>query len=262
MADHPILQALDNPEEAAYRAERRRGRRRQILVVLVAIGLVLCFVGWKVIRHVVASAWLMANQHKVEWSGDGKSWKWGGTTSVSFAAQWSISDDAHREADLRHITWLHHVHDLDLSGAVGLTDDEAAILDQLTSLKSLNLDRTRKLGWAMTPNPSHLTDFILFRIQRLKELESLDLSGHAITDAGLFYLKGLSQLSDLSLRETEITDAGLEHLKGLPRLKTLDVIGTKVSPQAIQKFAAARPEVKILSDVEVNTPTEPLVPHR
>lgn len=60
-------------------------------------------------------------------------------------------------------------------------------------------------------------------LTRLRELESLDLSGSNITDSGLVHLKGLVKLKSLDLSDTEITDAGLVHLKGLVKLESFNL---------------------------------------
>jgi hypothetical protein len=73
------------------------------------------------------------------------------------------------------------------------------------------------------------SDAELAHIGNLRRLESLDLSGTAVTDAGLAHLKGLTRLQSLRLSGTTVTDAGLAHLKGLTRLQTLTLDYTEVS---------------------------------
>jgi hypothetical protein len=261
METNPLLIAIDNPAEAAYLAERRRGRRRQLLVVLACLGLILGVIGWKVGRHIAASVWLESNHHQVDWFGEDKKWMSGGVTSVKFIQTYGLTDNSRKESDLKYLTWLHRVEQLDLTTASGLTDDDLAVLDQLTSLRLLNLDRSRRAGWQEIEQ-TRLTDASLARMHSLKKLEELNLGGHAITDAGLAYLVGLDQLKNLELKDTLITDAALEHLKALPSLKILDVTGTKITAEAIRKFELARPEVNVSSGNDVTKPVLPFSPNR
>ncbi len=215
------------------------------LAAVLVVGLAL--MGWKVGRHLSATSWLESNHFRVIWGFDGKNWRSGGDTTVKYVTGYSFFTDDRAAINLKHLTWLHRVEELDLTSVPQITDDDLVVLDRLPSLRGLFLDRTKQ----RIPNPassSFLTDQTLARIAKLKNLEHLTIGGQAITDAGLAQLKGLSQLTDIELPQTEITDAGLEHLKALPRLKSLDLSGTKVTPQAIKKLEAARPDLKIICD--------------
>ncbi len=66
-------------------------------------------------------------------------------------------------------------------------------------------------------------------LEKLPNLQGLDLSYTKITDAGLDHLKGLTSLERLYLRDTKVTDAGLERLQGLSRLSGLRLGGTQVT---------------------------------
>jgi hypothetical protein len=245
------VEALDDPIEAAYLAGRRKARRRVLVVILTTLGLVILSLAWKAGQHLVVASWLEANHYRVSWGIDPSNRNLGGGTSVKGVPHyWSINDNSARNADLKYLTSLHRVEGLDLSLSVGLIDTDLAILDRLTALQSLNLDRSRTPAWINIDYPGYLTDATLSRIKGLRNLEELNLGSQPITDAGLANLRGLGQLQYLELRKTEITDAGLEHLKALPRLKSLDLTGTKVTAREIQKFEAARPDVKVIADPE------------
>src|SRR5437763_421102 len=60
-----------------------------------------------------------------------------------------------------------------------------------------------------------------------KPVVRVGLVGSAVTDAGLEHVERLTQLQELDLWSTEVTDAGLEHLKKLAQLRTLDLSMTK-----------------------------------
>jgi Leucine-rich repeat (LRR) protein len=70
---------------------------------------------------------------------------------------------------------------------------------------------------------SHLTDDWLGHLQQLSSLRSLDLWNTRVSDVGLQHLEGLSNLQTLYLGATDVTDAGLKHLKGLTNLRSLDL---------------------------------------
>jgi hypothetical protein len=251
MTSNSILQAIDNPEEAAFLAARRQARRRVFLAILAVVGAVTLAVSWKVTRHFIGSYWLQANHYMVSWNADGKKWKTGGSTSVKFVQQWSMSNNAQGVTDLSRLALLHRLEELDLSGAVSLTDADLEVLDRLTELRTLNLDRTIRRGW-LEVRDTYLTDAMLARVQWLRNLKDISVGGQAITDDGLANLAGLSGLEYVDLHETATTDAGLEHLKALPRLKSLNLFGTKVTAQGVKKFEATHPDVKIMSDTIPN----------
>ena len=65
-----------------------------------------------------------------------------------------------------------------------------------------------------------MTDEGLTQLAGLKNLESLDLTGTAVTDAGLAQLTALKQLRELNLEDTPVTDIGVKRLQtALPNLK-------------------------------------------
>ncbi len=79
-------------------------------------------------------------------------------------------------------------------------------------------------------DPARANDATLELVGQLSRLDSLRLTGTAVTDAGLVHLKGLTSLRDLQLGNTQITDAaGLAHLKGLTALRQLLLFNTPVT---------------------------------
>ena len=62
-------------------------------------------------------------------------------------------------------------------------------------------------------------------------------------------LAELPRLRELVLWETAITSAGAERLRGFRTLQYLDLDKTAATPEAIAAFHAARPDVKMPSDV-------------
>lgn len=68
-------------------------------------------------------------------------------------------------------------------------------------------------------------------------VDTLDLSGTAVTDDGLAALREMSFLRRLDLSRTAVSDTGLRHLTGLDRLESLNLYGTDVSDTGIAAVA-------------------------
>jgi Leucine Rich repeat len=247
MSIAPTVESIEDAAELLYLSRRKRARRRQLVAILSSLSLVLVYLGWKAGSHLIASLWLQANHYKVIWEAHKDNWKQGGSTTVKYVEYWEISQSGRANTDLRILSWLHRVEELDLSKSYGLRDQDLAGLDKLTDLRSLDLDRSRYLSWAWN-DQGQLSDATLVPIKALRKLQILNLGGQPITDVGLANLAALNELRDLDLQMTEITDAGLEHLKALKRLKSLDVTGTKVTPKGILDFEASRPGVAVQAD--------------
>ena len=88
------------------------------------------------------------------------------------------------------------------------------------------------------PDP---TDETLAHVGRLGHLESLELSGTAITDAGLAHLKGLTGLRRLTIDRTLVSDAGLAHLEGMASLTSLNISGGRITDEGILALERAAP---------------------
>jgi len=91
-------------------------------------------------------------------------------------------------------------------------------LKGLSQLQSLDLSGTA------------ITDAGLQHLKAFRNLQHLDLSRTAITGAGLVgYLRGLDDLQGLALSATRITDTGLQYLNGLPHLQSLNLAYTAIT---------------------------------
>jgi internalin A len=104
--------------------------------------------------------------------------------------------------------------------------DDFRHLSKLTHLESLSLSGTA------------VTDLALSNLVNLKRLKSLTLTNTSTSDAGLPHLSGLTELETLLLDYTKITDAGLIHLIPLKKCKELTVVGTRVSVDGFADFRA------------------------
>ena len=90
-----------------------------------------------------------------------------------------------------------------------------------------------------------ITDATLENLEKMRDLEILQLCRTNMTDSALEHLKGLNRLQELELFGTNVTDAGLEHLKGLTRLERLNVEETKVTDEGVKKLQQALPNCSV-----------------
>ena len=105
---------------------------------------------------------------------------------------------------------------LDLELCDGVTDEATDPLGELTQLKFLSLKKT---GFER----DRISDKGLKNLQRLDNLELLNLYGNRLTNVGLEYLQAFQKLHTLNLSLLAISDAGLEYLKPLRGLERLDL---------------------------------------
>jgi hypothetical protein len=90
----------------------------------------------------------------------------------------------------------------------------------------------------------HLPVAAFAEIDKLTELQLIDLAWSTTTDEGLAQLKDLRNLRDLGLNGTPVTDRGLAHLEKMPGLQQL-WLSKKISEAAVEKLREARPDVQI-----------------
>ncbi|MEK6237304.1 MAG: hypothetical protein N2C14_21545, partial [Planctomycetales bacterium] len=93
---------------------------------------------------------------------------------------------------------------------------------------------------------SKVTDQTMSRLQRMKQLELLDLSGTQVTDKGLAHLQELTQLKELRLNGTRITDKGLARLQALDQLELLVLSHSQVTDGAVAELQKALPNCHII----------------
>ncbi|XP_029384565.1 uncharacterized protein LOC115060683 isoform X2 [Echeneis naucrates] len=133
--------------------------------------------------------------------------------------------------------------------------EDVSALAELSSLQTLNLDRTG------------VTEMSLKYLATLPALSSLSLAGipvadgndalqiisglklthitlpgrHSVKDSGLSHLSGLSLLSELDLTDyTQVTDQGVKQLSNLTRLKKLSLSNTQVTDAGLPSLCGLK----------------------
>lgn len=129
---------------------------------------------------------------------------------------------------LAHLQSLRQLVELDLGYAKTITDREIRHVAKLTSLRSLNLERTR------------VTDEGLSLLKELVELRTLNLrSTRNVTAAGMPHIARLTSLRDLDLScypwdtKQPIGDGGLAHVVKLKELRRLILSGTGLTDTGV-----------------------------
>jgi Leucine rich repeat/Leucine Rich repeat len=107
---------------------------------------------------------------------------------------------------------------------VNLADEDLSVLEGLSELQHLSLNRTR------------VTDDTLKHLERLHSLKMLRLVDTDITDDGLKHLATLPQLETLDLMRTRVTDEGMKHLRGLTNLRELHLGGTDITDAGLEQL--------------------------
>jgi hypothetical protein len=116
-----------------------------------------------------------------------------------------------------------------------------------------HLSQLASLEFVYLSGLTRITDAGLKYLQELTSLKELDISGSAvsperrtITDAGLEYLRNLGNLEKLNLDRTEVTDEGLRHLILLTHLRVLSLKETHVTAAGVSRLQRALPDCEIV----------------
>jgi hypothetical protein len=91
----------------------------------------------------------------------------------------------------------------------------------------------------------HLPPAAFAKIDKLTELQIMDLAWSTTTDEGLAQLKDLRKLRHLGLGGTPVTDRGLAYLEKMPSLERLWVAKGTISEAGLEKLREARPDMQI-----------------
>lgn len=86
-----------------------------------------------------------------------------------------------------------------------------------------------------------------FKVDHVKHLRFLDLSGTTITDAGWGNLPQLPNLKWLNLNSTLVTSAGLVSLERMPNLERLSLDDTAVDDTGVAAIVETLPHLRALS---------------
>lgn len=120
---------------------------------------------------------------------------------------------------------LRHMEHLSLRGA-GIGDQHLHFLDKLTELQTLDLGENPIVGTGLR----HIAG-----LSKLKSLWLID--SPTFTDAGMVHLKSLKNLEFLCIQHTQVTDVGLKHIHGLPRLRDVSTLGSRVTTRGRRELS-------------------------
>ena len=126
---------------------------------------------------------------------------------------------------------LAQVDDLDL----GRTPIDAAGLADLATLPDLA---------CLQLNSTAVDDAALIHLRGMRALAYLDLSHSSVSGPGLVHLIKLPKLTSLNLVQTKVADPALETLAKITSLKDFAVSRARFTPEALNAFEQARPDVK------------------
>lgn len=117
--------------------------------------------------------------------------------------------------------------------ADGLTDEEFENICRLRDLESISL------------SGASITSDAIPELRRLRELNFLNLSRTSVRDRDVFVISRLDSLETLHLVNTQISDACIPDLSKMKNLKTLGIKGTQISEQGVKQLQSTLKECRI-----------------
>lgn len=161
-------------------------------------------------------------------------------------------------AELSKFPKLRHIG----VGAIGLQgfmhlaklpqmDSVSLIFQHVTSATMDALSKAPKLREINigAANGAQVSSALFESLARLPHLEELRFQNIVLNSAAWQQLAKLDGLTLLQFAAVPLTDDDLQHLVPLKSLKSLHCGQTKLTPTGLAKFKAARPDVKVESDV-------------
>jgi hypothetical protein len=131
------------------------------------------------------------------------------------------------EGDITPLSDLVQLEALDL-GDFWSTRASDELLKELAGLRRLRMLSLRGNKWI---GPTSLT-----HLNRIRNLEVLDLSDTAVDDSAAAPLASLINLKHLRLNYTPVSNDGLQHIAGLKKLETLDLQYVSLSDEGMIHF--------------------------
>jgi hypothetical protein len=217
------------PECAAEKRRRRRGLRLRVLMAAVLV--IGCGLGWLIHRERVqreAVATLEAAGAAVVYN-----WVYCDPTAPGLARSpsraWAV--------DALGPDFFGNIVQVYANPEKGFGDEQMVALGRLPHLEWAMLDR------------SEVTDEGLAHLRLMSRLEFLSLGSNVcITDRGLAHLQGLGRLETLIITSARIRGPGLAYLSGLARLKMLDLELTAPSDDDLAPLS----RLKSLEDITLS----------
>lgn len=146
-----------------------------------------------------------------------------------------------------------------------LNDDWLIELPAMDRLTFLSLDETEGITDAgivhiarhkniehLFLSYTHLTDEGLKAIQTIRTLKRVWMEKTKISDAGMEGFRQIPGIEEIGIAYTEVTNEGLMRLSDISSLKKVGVKGcSNITPDAIRRFRAVRPEVFVETDLTI-----------
>lgn len=116
-----------------------------------------------------------------------------------------------------------------------LRDEDLANLTLHDKLEILSLD----------DNPLTLTDGFLDQLAGCRSLRVLGMIGNTASEDSLMKLDRLVQLDKLNLNKSQVTDRVLDRLQTLPNLKEFYIQETPATAARVEAFRQAKPNCRV-----------------
>jgi len=123
------------------------------------------------------------------------------------------------------------VDEVKVVGIRSFGDGDLSMLVGLPKLASLYVSYTE------------ITDEGMKQLGEIGSLKGIGCGGNRVTAAGIAPLTKLSNLGYLDINNCPlVTDEVFDHLREIPTIRQLDLNRTSVTPEAVERFRASRPE--------------------
>ncbi|RCS46073.1 DoxX family protein [Bremerella cremea] len=109
-------------------------------------------------------------------------------------------------------------------------------------VKMLKRDQTGPI-YAVEMDPSRFRPELLRLLNRIPNIEQLNLAGCQVTNEDLKHLPILPKLEGIGLADTQVTDEAISLLRRQPQLKYIEHKGSRMTREAVLEFERQRKEL-------------------
>jgi hypothetical protein len=147
-------------------------------------------------------------------------------------------------ASLAMLEDLRQLENLGFYMCEGINDEGVKHVAGLTGLQWLRIYHEAILRGPPEPRQC-VTDAGFAHLEKLINLQELDLFGQDLSDTSVKVLTGMTELRELALSGHGFTDAGLDGLAQLPNLRSLRLFETGVSTNGVAALKTRLPKLRI-----------------